>query len=75
MRDAMTLDSDALQSAQQAFDDLLRAEAEQQHAYFAELPDGRISLELEWLDIRSITREIIAAYLARAAQPKFPIGS
>jgi len=66
----MTLDPEALQSAQKVFDDLLRAEASQQHAYLAELPDGRISLELEWLDIRSITREIIAAYLARVAQPK-----
>ena len=66
----MTLDTDALQSAQQALDDRLRAEAEQQHAYFAELPDGRISLELEWLDSRSIAREIVAAYLARVAQTK-----
>ena len=71
----MTFDSDALQSAQQAFDERLRAEAEQQHAYFAEFPDGRISLELEWLDIRSITREIVAAYLTCAAQPKFPVES
>jgi hypothetical protein len=70
----MILDSDALQSAQQALDDRLRAEAEEQHAYFAELSDGRISLELEWLDIRSITREIVAAYLARAPQPKASVG-
>jgi hypothetical protein len=70
----MTLDSDALQSAQQALDGLLRAEAEQQHAYFVELPDGRVSLELEWLDVRSITRQIVAAYLARAGQAKSPTG-
>ena len=68
----MTLDADALRSAQEVFDDFLRSEAKHQHAYLAELPDGRVSLELEWLDIRSVTRAIIAAYLSRVGQSKNP---
>jgi hypothetical protein len=60
----MTLDPRAIQSAEQALGNYLRAEAEQQRAYVFDFPDGRISLELEWLDIRSIAQAVVAAYVA-----------
>ena len=59
----MTLDPQALQTAENVLAELLRNEADQQHAYIFQFPDGRISIELEWIDPRAITREIIAAYL------------
>jgi hypothetical protein len=27
-------------------------------------PDGRISIELEWLDVRSVAHAVVAAYVA-----------
>jgi hypothetical protein len=62
----MMLDPDALKSAELALAQRLRDEADQQHAYMFRFPDGRISLELEWIDLRAITREVIAAYVRRA---------
>jgi hypothetical protein len=59
----MILDPRALQNAERALAQLLREEADHQRAYIFQFPDGRISLELEWIDPRVITREIIAAYL------------
>jgi len=63
----MILDADALRRAEQAFAEVLQREANQQHAYLARLPDGHISLELEWLDLSAITRKVIDAYLAGVA--------
>ena len=60
----MTLDPHAIRSAEQALNEYLRAEAEQQKAYLFRFPDGRVSLELEWLDIGSIAQTVIAAYIA-----------
>jgi hypothetical protein len=60
----MKLDPRAVQSAEQALSDYLCSEAEQQRAYVFRFPDGRISLELEWLDIHSIAQAVIAAYVA-----------
>jgi hypothetical protein len=60
----MTLDPHAIRSAEQALSEYLRAEAEQQKAYLFRFPDGRVSLELEWLDIGSIAQTVIAAYIA-----------
>lgn len=60
----MTLDPDAVQNAERALGEYLRAEAEQQQAYLFRFPDGRISLELEWLDVRSIAQTVIAAYVS-----------
>lgn len=63
----MILDADALRRAEQAFAEVLQREANQQHAYLARLPDGHISIELEWLDLSAITRKVIDAYLAGVA--------
>jgi hypothetical protein len=59
----MNLDPRAIKSAEQALSDYLRTEAEQQRAYVFRFPDGRISLELEWLDIHSIAEAVVAAYV------------
>lgn len=49
---------------------LLHAEADEQNAYIFHFPDGRGSLELEWLDIASLVRAVIAAYVERANSSK-----
>jgi hypothetical protein len=59
----MNLDPRAIQNAEQALSDYLRTEAEQQRAYVFRFPDGRISLELEWLDVHSIAQAVVAAYV------------
>jgi hypothetical protein len=60
----MALDPRAIQSAEQALSGYLQAEAEQQRAYVFKFPDGRISLELEWIDVRSIAQAVVSAYVA-----------
>ena len=65
----MTLDPNGIESAEEALSDYLRAEAEQQRAYLFRFPDGRISLELEWVDVRSIAQTVIAAYVTRLSRP------
>jgi hypothetical protein len=60
----MNLDPRAIQNAERALSAYLCTEAEQQRAYIFRFPDGRISLELEWLDIHSIAEAVIAAYVA-----------
>jgi hypothetical protein len=62
--EAMTLDPKAIQNAERALNEYLRSEAEQQRAYMHSFPDGRVSLELEWLDVHSMTQTIVAAYMA-----------
>jgi len=62
----MNLDPQALQVATQTFDRLLRAEVEEQRAYMLHFSDGRISLELEWIDIQSIMQAVISSYVAHA---------
>ena len=41
-----------------------RLEAEHQRAYMCSFPDGRVSVELEWLDVHSMTRAVVGAYVA-----------
>jgi hypothetical protein len=60
----MTLDPQAIQNAERALSEYLRAEADQQQAYMFSFPDGHVSLELEWLDVHSVARTVIAAYVA-----------
>jgi len=60
----MVLDAHALRRAEQAFAEVLQSEASQQHAYVARLPDGHVSIELEWLDLSVITRTVVGAYVA-----------
>jgi hypothetical protein len=60
----MTLDPRAIENAERALSEYLRVEAEQQRAYVFRFPDGRISLELEWLDVHSVAKAVVSAYVA-----------
>ena len=64
----------ALETAVQTLIRLLQAEAEKrdpklrkqgttQNAYVFHFPDGRVSLELEWIDVASIVRSVIEVYV------------
>lgn len=59
----MNIDAGALGRAVRALVQTLQAEADKQHAYLFHFPDGRISLEMEWLDVESIARTVIATYV------------
>ena len=59
----MTLDPQGLAIAKQKLERLLSAEADEQRAYLFYFPDGRISLELEWIDIDAIMSSVIATYV------------
>jgi len=70
----MNLDPRAIQNAEQALTEYLSTEAEQQRAYVFRFPDGRISLELEWLDIHSIAEAVVAAYVTSLDESRSPSG-
>jgi len=54
------------------FDEALRQHAAADNAYLFHFPDGRVSLELEWLDIRELTRTVVSAYLASSTKRREP---
>jgi hypothetical protein len=58
------LDPHAIRSAERALEDYLSTEAEQQKAYLFRFPDGRVSVELEWIDLSSAAQKVVGAYLA-----------
>jgi hypothetical protein len=59
----------ALETAVQTLIRLLQAEAEKQNAYVFHFPDGRVSLELEWIDVASIVRSVIEVYVEQTNGP------
>lgn len=63
----MPLDRPALEKASFAVRQRLRAEADGQNAYLQEFADGRISLELEWIDLDALAEDTVAAYLGAIA--------
>jgi hypothetical protein len=58
-----SIDFNALKRAAQRLATELASEAATQNAYVAIFPDGRMSLELEWINPESIARAVIEAYL------------
>jgi hypothetical protein len=66
----MVIDPLALKTAAEALGERLRSEASEQNAYVISFPDGRVSLELEWIDTQAIARHVIAAYLDQIANPR-----
>ncbi len=54
----------ALGAAADALDLQLRAEAAEQCSYVHKFPDGRLSVELEWIDANGLARAAVVAYLA-----------
>ena len=59
---ATSINPDALKKAAQALVTHLRSEAENQNAFLISFPDGRISLELEWISLEEMAKEVIQAY-------------
>jgi hypothetical protein len=59
----MAISSQGLQRAAEALEAHLRAEADAQNAYLFKFPDGRVSLELEWVDIREMAHRVLEAYV------------
>jgi hypothetical protein len=53
----------ALDAAAAALDLQLRTEAVEQRSYIHRFPDGRLSVELEWIDANGLARAAILAYL------------
>jgi hypothetical protein len=68
----VNLDPHAIRSAQLALDKCLRAEAEQQQAYLFHFPDGRVSVELEWVDLHPIVEQVVRAYVAFLERDQLP---
>ena len=60
---AQILDPKGLEAATHALGDQLGAEAREQCAYFRRFADGRVSMELEWVDPTCLARVAILAYL------------
>jgi hypothetical protein len=54
----------ALDAAAAAVDSQLRTEAAEQRSYVHKFPDGRLSVELEWIDANGLARAAVTAYLA-----------
>jgi hypothetical protein len=50
--------------AADALESMLRVEADAQNAYLFKFAGGRISLELERIDIDAIARHVVSAYVA-----------
>jgi hypothetical protein len=64
----MNLNEEGLRAASTVFSKLLAAEAEAQRAYAHSFPDGRMSLELEWVDLELIAEAVITAYISEASK-------
>ena len=60
---AQIIDPEGLEAATRALGAQLGEEAREQCAYFRRLADGRVSMELEWVDPASLARAAILAYL------------
>jgi hypothetical protein len=64
----MTLKSEGLRAASAAFGKRLAEEAFAQNAYARHFPDGRISVELEWVELEPIAEAVIEAYMAEVGK-------
>ena len=58
------IDPTAIEAAARALGEELRLEAQEQHAYLHRFPDGKVSLELKWVDPAALARAVVVAYLA-----------
>jgi hypothetical protein len=59
----MVINPKALQRATQALAEHLHSEAQAQNAYMTRFPDGRVSLELEWISLELIVKTVLLSYL------------
>jgi hypothetical protein len=58
-----TIDPEGLEAAARALGEQLGAEAREQNAYLHCFPDGKVSMELEWVDPAPLARAAVVAYL------------
>ncbi len=65
----LTIDPEGLEAAAHALGQRLGAEAREQNAYLHRFSDGKLSMELEWVDPASLARAAITAYLI-AVRPR-----
>ncbi len=59
-----TTDPQGLEAATHALGEQLGVEAKEQCAYLHRFADGRVSMELEWVDTSALARAAVLAYLA-----------
>ncbi len=62
------VDLQGLEAAAHALVEQLGAEALEQRAYLHRFSDGRVSLELEWVDPMALAHATVVAYLATQRQ-------
>ena len=60
------LDQDGLKAATDALREMLAAEAHEQGAFFRPFPDGRVSVELEWIDPADLVEAVVQSYIENA---------
>ncbi len=61
----MDIETHALKAAVDAFDHWLRAEVAEQRSYLHMLPDGKLSVEVEGIDVTSLVTAVVSAYIAK----------
>ena len=66
MLEGKDIQAGALDAASAALCWQLHAVATEQGGYVHRFPDGKLSIELEWVCIISLARAAVAAYLAHA---------
>ena len=62
------LDRKGLEAATDALWERLAAEAHQQGAFYRQFPDGRVSLELEWVDPAALVEAVVQHYLDKTGK-------
>jgi hypothetical protein len=62
-RPVAALKSDALRAATDALVEALEVQINRQHSYLHIFPDGKVSIEGEWVDARKLARAAITSYL------------
>ncbi len=64
----LTIDPEGLEAAAHALGERLGTEAREQNAYLHRFADGKVSMELEWVDPAPLARAAVMAYLAAIRQ-------
>ncbi len=67
-----SIDPQGLEAAARALGEQLGAEAREQNAYLHRFPDGKVSMELEWVDTIPLARAAVMAYLATVCRTQAP---
>ncbi len=60
---SVMLDRKGLEAATDALREMLAAEAQEQGASYRRFPDGRVSIELEWINPAAFAEAVVQTYL------------